>query len=63
MIDVILNMFSIFWNCFMLFFNLEIPFYGEEKIKLGILAIAFITLVIVITFVLKSIGIIRKDDV
>lgn len=63
MIDVIINMFYIFWDCFMLVFDLEIPFYGEKKIQLGVLAIAFITLVIVITFVLKSIGIIRKDDV
>lgn len=62
MIDIILNFCQIFWNCFMLVFNMEIPFYEEKTIKFGVLAIAFITLITIICFVLKSIGIIRKGD-
>lgn len=62
MIDIILNMFKIFWDCFMLIFNIKIPFYGEREIQLGALAIAFITIVFVVYFVLKNIGIIRKGD-
>lgn len=63
MIDVIYNCFKIFIDCFMLFFNLEVPFYDDNTIKLGVLVIAFMTLVAVIVFALKAIGIIRKEDV
>lgn len=61
MIDIIYNFFKIFIDCFMMFFDLEIPFYDDKTIKLGVLAIAFMTLVLIIVFVLEALGIIRKE--
>lgn len=62
MIDVLYESFKIFIDCFMLIFNWPIPFYDNVKIPLGVLAIAFLTLINVVYFTLKSIGIIRKGD-
>lgn len=62
MIDIIKNTIDILSIFIIKIYNLNVEFETGKNVKLGTIVIAFVTIVIIIYLIFKSIGINKGDD-
>ena len=62
MIDIIKNLLDLTTGFINRIYNIEIDLTPTMNVKLGTLTLAFIFFVLVIYFILKTIGILKEDE-